>query len=114
MIRRRQLNGETSVDGDVERETTMKHESSVLGGSRLGGLALGLCATALFATGCGAITAAANPNNIWAVQEKAPLTVVVHRADVASATATEVGRLLMATPTAKDSDWPKQMQLSAD
>jgi hypothetical protein len=94
----------------------MKNESSVRGGSRLGGAAaVVLCAiTALFSAGCGAIHAAANPSNIWAVQEDTPLTVIVHRADVASTTATEVGRLLVATPTGKDSEWPKQTQLSAD
>jgi hypothetical protein len=94
----------------------MKNESSVVAGSRLGSVAaLAACAvTALLATGCGAITAAANPGNIWAVQERAPLTVVVNRADAASTTATEVGRLLVSTPTGKDSEWPKQTQLSPD
>jgi hypothetical protein len=70
-------------------------------------------AGALLSTGCGAITAGLNPRNVWAAQEKAPLTVVVHRADAASTTATEVGRLLVATPTAKDSEWTKQTQLAA-
>jgi len=47
-------------------------------------------------------------------QEPVPLAVVVRRADVASATATQVDRLLTATPVDATSAWPKQTQLSAD
>jgi hypothetical protein len=54
----------------------------------LGGAALSV------GTGCGALGALANPKAAWAIQEPAPMSVVVRRAEVAHATAQEVDRLL--------------------
>ena len=56
-------------------------------------------------TGCGALSAMGNPGAMWAIQDPAPLTVVVRRADAAQLTTIEVNRLLTATPTGKDTDW---------
>lgn len=58
-----------------------------------------------FGTGCGALAAAANPKVAWAVNDPAPMSVVVRRADVAEKTATEVDRLLTETPANDDSAW---------
>lgn len=70
----------------------------------LGGAALlGILLT--FGTGCGAIAAAANPKVAWAVNDPAPMSVVVRRADVAENTAKEVDRLLTETPANDDSAW---------
>jgi hypothetical protein len=56
-------------------------------------------------TGCGALSAMANPKVVWAIQDPAPMSVVVRRADAAEATATQVDRILTATPASPDADW---------
>jgi len=56
-------------------------------------------------TGCGAIAAAANPKVAWAINDPAPMSVVVRRADVAEQTSKEVDRILTATPVNDDSTW---------
>lgn len=58
-----------------------------------------------FGTGCGALAAAANPKVAWAINDPAPMSVVVRRADVAENTAKEVDRLLTETPANDDSTW---------
>lgn len=58
-----------------------------------------------FGTGCGAIKAAANPKVAWAINDPAPMSVVVRRADVAEKTSKEVDRLMTETPTNDDSPW---------
>ena len=58
-----------------------------------------------FGTGCGALAAAANPKVAWALNDPAPMSVVVRRADVAENTAKEVDRLLTETPANDDSAW---------
>jgi hypothetical protein len=60
-------------------------------------------------TGCGTLSAFANPKVAWAIQDPAPMSVVVRRADAASTTATEVERLLTKTPTSSDSAWLAQV-----
>ena len=49
-------------------------------------------------TGCGALGAMANPKVAWAIQDPAPMSVVVRRADAAEATAKQVDRILTSTP----------------
>src|SRR6476469_7028034 len=67
--------------------------------------------TALFgtlldtSTGCGALAAAANPKVAWAIQDPAPMSVVVRRADVAEKTAQQVDRVMTDTPANDDSAW---------
>jgi hypothetical protein len=56
-------------------------------------------------TGCGALGAMANPKVAWAIQDPAPMSVVVRRADAAEATAKQVDRILTATPASPDADW---------
>ncbi len=71
-------------------------------------LAVSVCALfgLLFTmTGCGALGAMANPKVAWAIQDPAPMSVVVRRADAAEATATQVDRILTATPASPDADW---------
>ena len=71
-------------------------------------LAASICAALglLFAmTGCGALSAMANPKVAWAIQDPAPMSVVVRRADAAEATAKQVDRILTATPASPDADW---------
>ncbi|MGD0523646.1 MAG: hypothetical protein ABSE49_00810 [Polyangiaceae bacterium] len=58
-------------------------------------------------TGCGALGAMANPKVAWAINDPAPMSVVVRRADAAEATAKQVDRILTATPAGADSDWLK-------
>src|SRR5271170_7296283 len=80
-------------------------------------LALSTCALSglLFVlTGCGALGAMANPKVAWAIQDPAPMSVVVRRADAAEATAQQVDRLLTATPASPDSDWLKNVGPSPD
>ncbi len=67
-----------------------------------GALLCGLVATG---TGCGAIKAAANPKVAWAMNDPAPMSVVVRRADVAEKTATNVDRLMTDTPANDVSLW---------
>jgi hypothetical protein len=56
-------------------------------------------------TGCSLLSAAGNPGAMWAINDPAPLTVVVRRADAAQITTVEVNRLLTSTPTGKDTTW---------
>jgi hypothetical protein len=56
-------------------------------------------------TGCGALKAAANPKVGWALNDPAPMSVVVRRAEVAERTAIEVDRLMTATAADKDAAW---------
>jgi hypothetical protein len=56
-------------------------------------------------TGCGALGAMANPKVAWAIQDPAPMSVVVRRADAAGATATQVDRILTATAASPDAGW---------
>ncbi len=56
-------------------------------------------------TGCGAISAAANPKVAWALNDPAPMTIVVRRADVAEKTAQQVDRVMTDTPANDDSAW---------
>ena len=46
------------------------------------------------ATGCGALSALTNPKAAWALDESAPMSVVMRRAEVANATAKQVDRLM--------------------
>jgi hypothetical protein len=64
-----------------------------------------VCALLTFGTGCGAIKAAANPKVAWALNDPAPMSVVVRRADVAEKTSKEVDRLMTDTPANDDSPW---------
>jgi hypothetical protein len=56
-------------------------------------------------TGCSLLSAAGNTKVLWAINEPAPMYIVVRRADIAAVTAKEVDRLLTATPVAADSTW---------
>ncbi|HEY8039899.1 MAG TPA: hypothetical protein VIF15_08910 [Polyangiaceae bacterium] len=58
-------------------------------------------------TGCGVLGAMANPKVAWAVNDPAPMSVVVRRADAAEGTSKQVERLLTSTPASPDSDWLK-------
>ncbi len=72
-------------------------------------LAAGAALLLALTTGCGAISAAANPKVAWALNDPAPMRVVVRRADAAEKTAKEVDRVLTATPVNPDSDWPSKI-----
>jgi hypothetical protein len=66
-------------------------------------------------TGCGIVSAMANPKAAWALQEPAPMAVILRRADAARATATNVDRLLSATGVDASSRWvPKVALKKAD
>lgn len=76
-------------------------------------LALGLSGGALSACNFSAIgSVMTNPTKAWALNEPAPLTVVIHRQDSADATAQQVERLLLRTPTGEGSTWPGELQLT--
>ena len=47
----------------------------------------------------------ANPKVAWAIQDPAPMSVVVRRADAAEATAKQVDRILTATAASADAGW---------
>ena len=64
-----------------------------------------VCAVLTMGTGCGAIKAAANPKVAWAINDPAPMSVVVRRAEVAEKTSKEVDRLMTETPANDDSPW---------
>ncbi len=64
-----------------------------------------LATIALTGTGCGAIAAAANPKVAWALNDPAPMSIVVRRADVAEKTAQQVDRVMTDTPANDDSAW---------
>src|SRR5215470_5284342 len=59
----------------------------------------------LTSTGCGALKAAANPKVAWAMNDPAPMSVVVRRADVAEKTAQNVDRIMTDTPVSEDGAW---------
>ncbi len=76
------------------------------------GRAVLLCATIgmlFLMTGCGMLSAVANPKVAWAFGDPAPMSVVVRRADAAEATAKQVDRVLTATPASPDADWLKSV-----
>ena len=76
------------------------------------GRAVVLCATVgvvFLMTGCGMLSAVANPKVAWAFGDPAPMTVVVRRADAAEATARQVDRILTATPASPDAAWLKSV-----
>lgn len=76
------------------------------------GRAVLLCATIgmlFLMTGCGMLSAVANPKVAWAFNDPAPMSVVVRRADAAEGTAKQVDRVLTATPANPDSDWLKNV-----
>ena len=78
---------------------------------------LTLCAVGVvvsLGTGCGALSAAANPKIAWAINDPAPMSVVVRRADAAEATSKEVDRLLTQTPVSDAATWPAQTAPSPD
>jgi prefoldin subunit 5 len=56
----------------------------------------------------------ANPKVAWAIQDPAPMSVVVRRADAAEATAKQVDRILTATPASPDADWLKTVGPTPD
>ena len=60
-------------------------------------------------TGCGALSAMANPKVAWAIGDPAPMSVVVRRADAAENTAKQVDRLLTSTPVSADAGWLKSV-----
>ncbi len=62
-------------------------------------------------TGCGVISAIGNPKAAWALQEPAPMAVILRRADVARATATNVDRLLSSTGVDASSRWVLKLAL---
>src|SRR3954452_14880771 len=64
--------------------------------------------------GCGAMSALANPKAGWALQEPAPMTVILRRADVARATAKQVERLLGETGVNPQSKWIPKLALKRD
>ncbi|MDB4941188.1 MAG: uncharacterized protein JWP97_722 [Labilithrix sp.] len=83
-------------------------------------IGISACLAGLLAmgTGCGAISAAANPKVAWALSDPAPMSVVVRRADVAEKTALEVDRVMTDTPASDESTWlahvgPKQEESTA-
>lgn len=66
-------------------------------------------------TGCSAMAALTNPKAAWAINEPAPMAVVLRRGDAARATATNVDRLLGGTPVDATSRWvPKLVVKKAD
>jgi len=65
-------------------------------------------------TGCGALSTVSDPKVAWAVQDPAPMQVVVRRADVADTTVREVHRLLVRTPVGDHSDWFSKVALGPE
>ncbi len=91
--------------------TTFRRRAA--GALRLAASTFALFGLLFVMTGCGALGAMANPKVAWAIQDPAPMSVVVRRADAAEATAKQVDRILTATPASPDADWlqkvgPKQ------
>jgi len=64
-----------------------------------------LCGLVATGTGCGALKAAANPKVAWAMNDPAPMSVVVRRADVAEKTAQNVDRIMTDTAVTEDGAW---------
>ncbi|APR81616.1 Hypothetical protein A7982_06965 [Minicystis rosea] len=73
-------------------------------------LSLGAWLT-LGGAGCGVFSAIGNPKAAFALQEPAPMAVILRRADAARATATHVDRLLSATPVDIESKWIAKIAL---
>jgi hypothetical protein len=92
----------------IMNKVSFRIQGSVTRGALLASLGL----LTSFSTGCGAINAVVNDPTAALDQDGATLAVVVQRADAASATATEVNRLLLETPTSVDSAWPKEVGLT--
>jgi hypothetical protein len=68
-------------------------------------------ALALGSTGCGVFSALTNPKAAWALQEPAPMSVILRRADAARATATNVDRLMSTTGVDVSSKWIAKIAL---
>ncbi len=73
-----------------------------------------LAVLGLSTTGCGALGALTNPKAAWALDEPAPMSVVVRRAEVASMTSEQVDRLLGGTALDSESKWVPDTALSKD
>jgi hypothetical protein len=86
----------------MKRQLALTPMFSAMGGILAAGLLLST-------TGCGALSAMANPKVAWAITDPAPMSVVVRRADAANTTSQEVDRLLTKTPTSADSPWLTQV-----
>jgi hypothetical protein len=67
---------------------------------------------ALPTLGCGTLASIQREPTGLTQNDKAPLSVVVQRADAASITATEVHRLLTTTPIGAREAWPQKIQLA--
>jgi hypothetical protein len=89
--------------GLVHVEQKMKHVVAKL--ARTLGVFAFVSGVMTVGTGCGAITAAANPKVAWALNDPAPMSVVVRRADVAEKTAQEVDRIMTDTPVGDNAAW---------
>ena len=73
-----------------------------------------LALLAFSSTGCGALGALTNPKAAWALNESAPMSVVVRRAEVASMTSEQVDRLLGQTALDSDSKWVQGTAIKKD
>jgi hypothetical protein len=62
-------------------------------------------------TGCGVFSALTNPKAAWALQEPAPMALILRRADAARATAAHLDRLMVSTAVDKDSKWIGKLAL---
>lgn len=82
------------------------------------GLRAGLLAMAgllgLGTTGCGVMSALVNPKAGWALQEPAPMSVILRRAEVANAVAHNVERLLGETGVNPKSKWTPKLALKKE
>lgn len=65
-------------------------------------------------SGCGSLSAMANPKVAFALNEPAPLPVVVRRATTAKQTADNVDRLLVGTAIDDDSAWVKKLAFTPE
>jgi hypothetical protein len=68
-------------------------------------------ALALGSAGCSVFSALGNPKAAWALQEPAPMSVILRRADVARATAVNVDRLMGSTGVDQESKWVAKIAL---
>lgn len=73
-----------------------------------------VCAFGVGTTGCGALSALTNPNAAWALDEPAPMGVVVRRAELAHATAEQVERLMGQTGVNDASEWIPETSLKKE
>jgi len=73
-----------------------------------------ISALGIASTGCGALSALTNPDAAWALDEPAPMSVVVRRAELAHATAEQVDRLMGKTPVDDESTWVAETSLKKD